>query len=228
MWKLKLMQGIVNFRERTLPKYAERFRKLASGQAPLALFISCSDSRVMPSLVTSARPGDLFNVRNVGNLIPPAAADGISTGDLSEAGAVEYALLVLKVSEIIVCGHSECGAMKAVAAAYDGQVDAPNLSRWLQHAQVAVDRLECEGRVDARLKPYDRISQINVLLQLEHLASYPIVRERVAAGTVRLHGWWFDVVSGSMYAYEPAFGRFELIDRKMLERMAARRSTYEQ
>ena len=160
-------------------------------------------------------------LRNVGNLIPPAATDGVSTGDVSEASAIEYAVLVLKVSEIIVCGHSECGAMKAVMA-HSGRPDVPNLNKWLEHARPAADRLE-QGGLDPNLKPHNRVSQINVLVQLEHLESYPIVRERVATGALRLHGWWFDIVSGSMYAYDPADDRFELIDRGMVKRMVARR-----
>jgi carbonic anhydrase len=221
MWKL--MRGIVNFRERTLPKYVQRFRELAVKQTPDALFIACSDSRVTPNLVMSTRPGDLFMMRNVGNLIPPATSDGISSGDVSEASAIEYAVLVLKVSAIIVCGHSECGAMKAVMAR-GGRPDAPNLSKWLQHAEPAVARLDQGSGLDAKLKPHDRLSQVNVLVQLDHLASYPIVRERVAAGALRLHGWWFDVGSGSMHAYDSAGKQFELIDRKMVERMVGRRS----
>jgi carbonic anhydrase len=218
----KLMEGILNFREQMLPKYAERFRKLAAKQTPDALFIACSDSRVMPSLVMSAHPGDLFMMRNVGNLIPPATTDGNSTGDVSEASAIEYAVLVLKISAIIVCGHSECGAMKAVLA-QGGRPDAPNLNKWLQHAHPTTVRLKQESSLDVGLKPHDRVSQINVLLQLEHLASYPIVRERVASGALRLHGWWFDVGSGSMYAYDEADGRFQLIERKLVKRMVGRR-----
>jgi carbonic anhydrase len=113
----KLLRGIVDFRERQLPQYAEKFRHLATGQAPDALFVSCSDSRVDPNLLASTDPGDLFVLRNVGNLIPPATAEGVSTGDLSEAGAIEFALLVLKVPDIVICGHSSCGAMKALLGA---------------------------------------------------------------------------------------------------------------
>ena len=112
----RLISGIVEFRERQLSKYAERFRDLALAQSPDTLMVTCSDSRVVPDLLASTHPGDLFTMRNVGNLIPPATAEGISMGDLSEASAIEYALLVLKVANIVVCGHSECGAMKAVLA----------------------------------------------------------------------------------------------------------------
>ena len=99
-----------------LPQYAQRFKELALSQTPDVLFVTCSDSRVVPDLLASTHPGDLFTMRNVGNLIPPATADGISIGDLSEASAIEYSVLVLSVANIVVCGHSECGAMKAVMA----------------------------------------------------------------------------------------------------------------
>jgi carbonic anhydrase len=214
----KLVHGIVDFRERLLPKYAERFKKLAHRQLPEVLFITCADSRVVPDLLSSALPGDLFTMRNVGNLVPPATVDGLSTGDLSEASAIEYAVLVLKVSDIVVCGHSECGAMKAVAAK-KMQSETPNLNKWLHHASAAAFRLEHEGALDTRLCAHDQLSQLNVLVQLEHLASYAIVREQIAAGTLRLNGWWFDVASGSMYAYDRAKRAFEIIDRDGAERM---------
>ena len=121
-------------------------------------------------------------MRNVGNLVPPATAEGISVGDLSEASAIEYSVLALKVANIVVCGHSECGAMKAVLAP-NPKLNAPNLDKWLYHANTAAVRLEHEGALDAALKPHDQLSQLNVLVQLEHLMSYPIVRKKVAAGT---------------------------------------------
>jgi len=213
--------GIVDFRERMLPQYARRFEELASAQAPDALFVTCSDSRVVPDLLASTEPGDLFTLRNVGNLVPPATAQGVSTGDLSEASAIEYAVLVLEVANIVVCGHSECGAMKAVMARSTHQ-DAPNLAKWLHHAHAAAFRLEHEGALDGQLKPYDQLSQLNVLVQLEHLMSYPIVQERVAAGTLRVSAWWFDVALGTMYAYERASRSFEVIDRAVAERLATR------
>jgi carbonic anhydrase len=212
----KLIDGIVEYRERMLPKYAQRFQDLAFRQTPDALFITCADSRVVPDLLVSTHPGDLFTMRNVGNLMPPATAEGVSTGDLSEASAIEYAVLVLQVANIVVCGHSECGAMKAVLAR-NAKPETPNLNKWLHHASSAAFRLEHEGALDATLKPHDQLSQLNVLVQLEHLMSYPIVREKVAAGTLRLNGWWFDVASGSLYAYARKSRSFELIDRKMAE-----------
>ncbi len=217
----KLISGIVEFREQHLPEHAERFRELSLAQSPDTLMITCADSRVVPDLLASTDPGDLFTMRNVGNLIPPATDEGISIGDFSEASAIEYAVLVLKVASIVVCGHSECGAMKA-AMTRSPRPDAPNLERWLHHARTAAFRLEHEGALDATIKPHDQLSQLNVLVQLEHLMSYPIVRARVAAGTLRLSGWWFDIASGNMYSYERASRSFVVIDRQLAERLIAR------
>jgi carbonic anhydrase len=214
----KLIMGMVDFRERLLPQYAERFHKLAQGQTPDALFITCSDSRVVPDLLVSTDPGDLFIMRNVGNLVPPATAEGASTGDLSEASAIEYAVLALNVRSIVVCGHSECGAMKA-AVARQPMPNTPNLAKWLHHAATAVFRLDQEGPLDSRLNPHDQLAQLNVLVQLEHLASYPIVRERIADGTLHLGGWWFDIAKGDMYAYQRERRCFEIIDRDTADRI---------
>lgn len=220
---LKLIMGIVEFRENGLPQYAEQFHKLALAQTPDALFITCSDSRVVPDLLVSTHPGDLFTMRNVGNLIPPATAEGVSTGDLSEASAIEYAVLVLKVANIVVCGHSECGAMKALHTS-DHKLKAPNFDKWLYHAHDATLRLEHEGPLDETLAPHNQLSQLNVLVQLEHLMTYPIVRQQVTAGTLQLSGWWFDIATGDMYAYEPTSRLFEVIDRGMADRIIARLS----
>ena len=214
----KLVTGIVNFRERVLPRYSRRFRKLALSQSPDTLFIACSDSRVVPDLLASTKPGDLFTMRNVGNLVPPATADGVSVGDLSEASAIEYSVHVLKVSNIVVCGHSECGAMKAVLAR-DPRPETPNLAKWLHHAHPAAVRLEHKGALKGKLKRHDQLSQLNVLVQLEHLMSYPIVRDRVLAGGLTLTGWWFEVATGNMYAYDAAGHSFEVIDRQTAHRM---------
>jgi carbonic anhydrase len=160
-------------------------------------------------------------MRNVGNLIPPATLEGNSTGDLSEASAIEYAVLVLKVANIVVCGHSECGAMKAVYA-HNAKLKAPNLDRWLFHANNAAFRLENEGPLNGTLKTHDQLSQLNVLVQLEHLMTYPIVHQQVTSGALVLSGWWFDIATGDMYAYERASRSFEVIDRAMADRMIAR------
>ena len=201
----KFIMGIVDFRERLLSQYAERFRDLAQGQAPDALFVTCSDSRIVPDLLASTDPGDLFVMRNVGNMVPPATVEGASTGDLSEASAIEYAVLMLKVRSVVVCGHSECGAMKA-ALARTPMPNTPNLAKWLHHSASAVFRLDNEGPLDPRWNRCDQLSQLNVLVQLEHLVTYPIVRERIADGSLHLSGWWFDIAKGEMYIYQRESG----------------------
>ena len=208
-----LLLGLIEFRENNLPLYAERFRELSAGQEPDTLFITCADSRVVPNLLLSTDPGDLFTMRNVGNLIPPATTDGVSTGDLSEASAIEYAVSVLEVPYVVVCGHSECGAMKAVLNP-DAVAGAPNLGRWLYHADEAAFRLTRDGPLDGSLSRHDQLSQ------LDHLRTYPVVRDRVAEGRLQLYGWWFDVGSGDMYAWHEAERRFVLIDRDFAESTA--------
>jgi carbonic anhydrase len=218
----KLIKGIVEFRERMLPRYSRRFRALAQAQSPDALFITCSDSRVVPDLLASTDPGDLFTMRNVGNLVPPATSDGVSIGDLSEASAIEYSVLVLKVANIVVCGHSGCGAMKAVLRP-NPKLNAPNLDKWLHHAHPAAIRLKQEGALNPALALHDQLSQLNVLVQVEHLMSYPIVRKKVAAGTLGLSGWWFDIATGVMHAYERSSRSFRIIDRQFAKRLVDRR-----
>jgi carbonic anhydrase len=160
-------------------------------------------------------------MRNVGNLIPPATAEGNSTGDFSEASAIEYSILVLNVSSIVVCGHSECGAMKA-AIARQPMPDTPNLAKWLHHCASAVFRLDQEGPLNPQLSRHDQLSQLNVLVQLEHLATYPIVRQRIEEGALLLSGWWFDIAKGEMWAFDRESRAFEIIDRKAAERLLSR------
>ncbi|HWB01363.1 MAG TPA: carbonic anhydrase [Pirellulales bacterium] len=223
---IKLIHGIVEFRETMLPKYAERFRHLADGQSPDALFITCSDSRVVPELLASTDPGELFVNRNVGNMIPPATVEGSSTGDLSEAAGIEFAVNVLGVENIIVCGHSECGAMRAALDPTAAPKDS-NLGKWLHHCASAVFRLQQEGPLDSTLTVQNQLSQMNVLLQLEHLMTYPIVRERVEAKKIRICGWWFEIRSGEMHAFNRQTRKFEPIDREtsvaIIERIASGR-----
>jgi carbonic anhydrase len=207
----KLIQGIVEFRKNVRPEYREKFAQLALGQAPDALLIACSDSRVVPNLFASADPGDLFVIRNVGNLVAPGDQAGGS-----EAAAIEFALSNLPVTDVIVCGHSECGAMRALLT---GGSETPGLGSWLRHGEPALQNLR-QGRVpDRSLAPHNQLSQLNVLSQIEHLKSYPLIRERVQKGTLRLHGWWFELKNADVYGYDERVGRFVLIDGAEAERL---------
>lgn len=222
----KLVRGIVDFRKNVRPSCKDTFAQLALGQRPDTLFIACSDSRVVPNLFASSDPGDLFVIRNVGNLIPPCDAKGLSTSDESEGAAIEFALLTLPVAQIIVCGHSECGAMGALARG-ETQIDAPNFKSWLRNGDGALQKLEEGNPLGAHLDRHNQLSQLNVLEQIEHLKTYPIVRERLEQGRLMLHGWWFDIKEADVYEYEPSESRFHLIDeeyaRVLLERVGEKR-----
>jgi carbonic anhydrase len=218
----KLIEGIVEFRTKVRDAYRESFGRLAtSGQAPDTLFIACSDSRVVPNTFASTNPGDLFVLRNVGNLVPPCDENGISISDESEAAAIEFAVLNLNVRDIVVCGHSECGAMRAICAGRKA-VELPHLRSWLRHGEPALHQHEKGGTLDAAIPVHDQVSQLNVLLQIEHIKSYPVVRKRMEEGTLSVHGWWFDLAPADVYAYDQDAHRFVLIDEETAERILLR------
>lgn len=214
----KLIEGIVEFRRTVQKGYREAFGRLATGQAPDTLFIACSDSRVVPNTFASTNPGDLFVIRNVGNLIPPCGKHGVSGSDEGEAAAIEFSVMSLKVSDIIVCGHSECGAMRALVDNRN-KVPTPNLRRWLRHGDEATERLKSGVSLDKSLSDINQLSQLNVLLQMEHVQSYPAVKERVEAGNLSVHGWWFDIAKADVYAFEKELKKFVLIDEEEAERI---------
>lgn len=221
----KLVKGIVEFRRNIRPNYLETFAKLALGQSPDTLFIACSDSRVVPNLFASTDPGDLFVVRNVGNIVPPCHCHGtgLSRGDKSEAAAIEFAVHKLKISNIIVCGHSECGAMRALLDKPNEQM--PNLTEWLTDGKIIIDLLNHDDNHNPELAKHNRLSQLNVLQQLENLKTYPIVQQKLLEGQLKLHGWWFELRHAEVYAYEEEINQFVLIDEKEAEKILERIDT---
>lgn len=208
----KLIKGVIDFRKNVRSSYRKTFAKLALGQSPDTLFIGCSDSRVVPNLFASTDPGDLFVIRNVGNLIPPCQTNVQSSIGDSEAAAIEFALNQLKVSDIIICGHSECGAMHALVNGRKS-VQTPNLKKWLKHGEGAL-RNTSKFELSPTLVPHNLLSQRNVLLQLEHLKTYPIVKKRIKAGQLRLHAWWFELSQADVYVFDNENRDFILIDEK--------------
>lgn len=210
----KLVKGIIEFRQNILPETREKLARLALGQRPDSLFIACSDSRVAPNVFASTDPGDMFVVRNVGNMIPCCGVDGHSTADESEAAAIEFAVMNLNIRDIIVCGHSDCGAMHALLAGREN-VAAPNLRAWLRHGEPALRKLAGSNE---GLSPVNMLSQLNVLQQVEHLRSYPVVRDRITAGKLKLHGWWFDLSTANVYSFDEIADTFVLIDEAEAER----------
>lgn len=215
----KLIEGIVDFRKKFRKENKHLFAELARGQKPDALFIACSDSRVVPELFASTDPGDLFVLRNIGNLIPPADC---SDHNNSVSAALEFAVFSLKVANIIVCGHSECGAMQALAEGID-TLCCPHLDSWLKYGEVSLNRVREGFILDPSLSEHNQISQVNVLEQMEHICSYPFIRERIEKNQLRVHGWWFDIAHADVYCYEKAYNQFVLIDENeaklILERL---------
>jgi carbonic anhydrase len=212
----KLISGIMEFRRTRRAEYAKTFAQLALGQSPDVLLIACSDSRVAVNVFGSTDPGDAFVVRNVGNLIPPCDEAGRSVADESEASALEFAVLQLGVRHIVVCGHSDCGAIKALMGGRPN-VTAPNLRAWLRHAEPALAAVQGGARADPSI-----VSQHNVLVQLENIRGYPHVRERMERGELELHGLWFDIRHTDVYYYEPDRKAFTLIDDEEGSRILAR------
>ncbi|MCB0350619.1 MAG: carbonic anhydrase [Bdellovibrionales bacterium] len=220
----KLIEGIVEFRTKVQKDYREAFGRLAVGQSPDTLFIACSDSRVVPNTFASTNPGDLFVVRNVGNLIPPCGSNGVSSSDKSEAAAIEFSVLTLSISDIVVCGHSECGAMRALVNNRN-KVTAPNLKSWLRHGDAGLKQLQAGTTLDSSLSEHNQLSQLNVLVQIEHIKSYPEVKKRIEEGTLSIHAWWFDIAHADVYAYEEEQNKFVLIDQAEAERLITRLHT---
>lgn len=217
----KLIQGIVDFRKKVRPGYRETFARLALSQAPDALLIACSDSRVVPNLFASTEPGDLFVIRNPGNLIAPCGEDGRSVSDESEAAAIEFSTLALDVKDVIVCGHSECGAMRMLVEGKHNP-EAPHLHSWLRHAEGALHEVQKGARMKAELALHNHLSQFNVLRQLDHLRTYGIVKDRIETGRMRLHAWWFDIAQAEVLSYDERSSRFVIIDDAEADRIMSR------
>jgi len=217
----KLLSGIVEFRRRMEPDYAARFERLAVGQQPDALMIACSDSRVVPNVFGSTDPGDMFVARNVGNMISPAGPLGVSTADQAEASAIEFAVAQLKVGDVVVCGHSSCGAMKAALGGFE-DVAMPNLSAWLRHATPALQRLRAGQAPDPSRPEHDQLSQLNVLEQMRNVTSYPVVRRAIEEGRLGVHGMWFEIATAQVHWWDPTERRFVPIDAGTLGRILDR------
>jgi carbonic anhydrase len=191
-----LVKGIHQFQANIFSSQRELFERLVEKQTPDALFITCSDSRINPNELTQTGPGELFILRNAGNVIPPYGA--ASSG---EAATIEYALSALDIGDIIVCGHSHCGAMTALYNP-DEISEMPAVRAWLAHAE-ATRRIVKENYGD--LEPSKRLSvtiQENVLVQLENLRTHPAVAARVARGRLHLHGWVYQIDTGRVFAYD--------------------------
>jgi carbonic anhydrase len=198
----KLIQGIHQFQGKGFLPLQGLFEQLAKGQNAETLFITCSDSRIDPNLLTQSQPGDLFILRNAGNIIPPHGA-----GNGGEAATIEFAVSALGVKDIIICGHSLCGAMQGLL--HPEQVaQLPALSSWLSHAEMTRRIVqENYGDLDESLLLSATIQE-NVLVQLEHLRTLPSVGSRLVRGDLRLHGWVYKIETGEVFAYDVEQAQF--------------------
>ena len=194
----EIARRLRRFHTRYFPRYRSRFRQLVEqGQQPTTLFIGCSDSRIVPYLLTDSGPGELFVVRNVGNFVPPFDA---SEGYHGTAAAIEYAVLALGVHDIVVCGHSHCGAVRALYA--EVPEEAHHMRVWLNLGRDAV------LPVTESPEALRRTEQRSVILQLERLMAYPMVMRRVEQGTLFLHGWYYVIEEGQVRVLDVERGQF--------------------
>lgn len=204
----KLITGLHHFQSRIFDSHRELFGRLSQGQNPEALFITCSDSRINPNLITQTEPGDLFILRNAGNIVPPfGAANG------GEAGTIEFAVAALGVKDIIVCGHSLCGAMKGLLHP-ENLSGLPSVASWLNHAQATAWIMK-ENYSDQGLTEDQLLSitiQENVLAQIDNLKTHPAIAARLARGAINLHAWTYKIETGDIFSYNHEIGQFARIN----------------
>lgn len=203
----KLVKGIHNFQQGYFAKNRELFEHLAEdGQSPETLFLTCSDSRVMPNLITGSGPGELFIVRNVGNVVPHVDLPG------GTAAAIEYAIEVLEVPHVIICGHTQCGAMDAILNPATMET-LPFVKKWLEQTEQVRATIEANyADLSAEARLTAAVAE-NVLGQIENLREYPFVARRLEAGELHVSGWVFDVGTGEVFDYDPAEGDFKAVGR---------------
>lgn len=198
----RIIDGVLKFQREVYPSRKDLFHQLALSQAPDALFIGCSDSRVVPEMLTQQGPGGLFVVRNAGNIVPPY---GPAPGGVT--ASLEYAVSVLGVPDIVLCGHSGCGAMTALLNGVEKLDHLPAVARWLHYADVARKVLDFHPSADPAVQ-LDLLVRENVLVQLAHLLTHPVVAEAVKAKHLRLHGWVYDIVTGGVATYDAQTSQF--------------------
>ncbi len=201
-----IVDGFLHFHHEVFPQQQALFKKLATAQQPRAMFITCADSRIVPELITQSSPGDLFVTRNVGNVVPPYGQmnGGVST-------AIEYAVLALGVQHVIVCGHSDCGAMRAVMTPASLE-KMPTVKAWLRHAEVAKTMVEENCDCANESESMRALTEENVIAQLQHLRTHPSVASRMANGQLFIHGWIYNIETSEIKAYDADRGCFLPLD----------------
>ena len=204
----KLFKGVLEFQQEDFEAQRELFSQLGRRQQPHTLFVGCSDSRVVPTLITKTNPGELFLIRNVANIVPPYAA---AAADTSTAAAIEYAVQALDVDTIVVCGHSNCGGCAALNMAPHELEHLPHTREWLQYSATVPGRVARLLRSDSPNEREWLTEQINVLVQVRNLLSYPFVAERMRAGTLAIQAWYYIIETGDVLIFNDASGHFERV-----------------
>jgi carbonic anhydrase len=194
----KLIRGLQQFKSSYVSTHLELFEQLSHGQKPRVLFITCSDSRMDPNLITQAEVGELFVIRNAGNIVPPyGAAHG------GEGASIEYAIQALDIEQVVICGHTHCGAMKGLLAPDNLRQEMPLVHDWLKHAE-ATRRLVIDNYRTFQSEELLEIAIAeNVLTQIENLKTYPIVHSRLYQGKLKIYGWIYHIETGEVLAYDP-------------------------
>lgn len=197
----KVIEGFLKFQKEVFPERTQLFKELARQQKPKVLFVTCSDSRVVPELFTQQEPGDLFVIRNAGNIVP---SYGPEPGGVS--ATVEYAVSVLRVTDIVICGHSNCGAMAAISNAQPLE-NLPAVAHWLRYSDSAKAIVEAQAYSTPQHKA-DAMVRHNVVAQLANIRTHPSVALALAQGRLNLHGWVYDIEMGAIDALDGASGNF--------------------
>lgn len=205
----KLFKGIAKFRQDDFEAHKELFESLGRYQKPHTLFIGCADSRVVPDLITRTMPGELFTVRNVANIVPPYRQTQEYAGTTS---SIEYAVLALDVKNIVVCGHSNCGGCAAMNQSSEELSHLPNVRRWLEISGEVRGRVDRQMDVECAEKREWLTEQINILVQMRNLLTYPYIQERYQRGSLNVYGWYYIIETGEIFNFNDQTEAFELVD----------------
>lgn len=202
-----LLDGVRRFRREIYPQNRDRYERAArQPQQPHTLFVTCSDSRIDPELLTQSGPGDIFVTRNIGNLVP---GYGEMLGGVS--AVIEYAVLALAVSQIVICGHTDCGAMKGLLDR-DKLTNMPTVGNWLRNAEAALSIVKARNNAAGAHGEMEQLIGENVLLQLNHLRTHPSVAGKMAEGKLAIYGWVYEIGSGRVNMYDPGLNKFVSIE----------------
>lgn len=212
----RYVNGIKKFQQEVFPKHRQLFADLAAGQKPSVLFITCGDSRIVPDLMMQTKPGELFILRNAGNIIP-----SYSENSGGVTATIEYAVVALNIPNIVVCGHSNCGAMNAIL--HPEQLHGmERVNQWLRHSDAAA-RVVTENYTElCDSERLEILAKENVIAQIENLKTHAPVASRLARGALNVYGWYYDIRTGDVQAYDAAVGDFVPLDEERIPAAAGR------